>query len=80
MSGKNMGVQACLNQNLGRKITFIPCGVHSTNLVIKHGSNISIEYINCFGILQGIYNFFNTSAKRHSLLCENLSKTEFGKF
>ncbi|CAF4492808.1 unnamed protein product [Rotaria sp. Silwood2] len=78
MSGKNIGVQACLSQLLGRKITFIPCGVHSTNLVIKHGSNISIEYVNCFGILQELYNFFNISAKRHSLLCESLSKTEFG--
>ena len=31
MSGKNIEVQACLNQHLDKKITNIPCGVHSTN-------------------------------------------------
>ncbi|CAF3956372.1 unnamed protein product [Rotaria sordida] len=78
MSGVNQGVQACLNKHLNRTILYIPCGVHSTNLVVKHGSSISIEYINFFGILQELYNFFEMSAKRHSLLCKNLSETEFG--
>ena len=72
-----MEVQACLSQHLGRKLTYTPCAVHSINLVIKHGSNISIGYIICFGILQELYNFFNASAKRHLLLCKNSSRTEF---
>ncbi|CAF3424939.1 unnamed protein product [Rotaria socialis] len=57
MSGKNLGVQACL---------------------IQHGSCISIDYINCFGILQELYNFFTGSIKGYSLLCDELKKTSHG--
>jgi hypothetical protein len=79
MSGKNLGVQACLSKYLNRKIMFIPCSAHSSNLIIKHGSVVNIEYVNCFGILQELFNFFTDSIKRFSLLCEQLSKTSYCK-
>ena len=72
-----MEVQICLSQHLGGKMTYISYEIHSSDLVVKHGSVIlnSIEHVS---ILQEIYNFVNTSPKRHLLLCENLSKIEFG--
>ncbi|CAF2093447.1 unnamed protein product [Rotaria magnacalcarata] len=78
MSGKRLGVQACLSKCLNRSIMYIPCSTHSVNLVLQHGSRVSIDYINCFGILQELYNFFTGGIKRHALLCEELSKTSYG--
>ncbi|CAF1173276.1 unnamed protein product [Didymodactylos carnosus] len=80
MSGKNTGVQECLNQALNRKIPYIPCSTHTRNLVVQHGSSISIEFVNFFKILQELFNFFNMSIKRHallSLLLKDLSKTRW---
>ncbi|CAF1398380.1 unnamed protein product [Didymodactylos carnosus] len=53
---------------------------HNNNpdLVVKHGSIISVEYVNCFGILQELYKFFSGSMKRHALLYKNLYETEYG--
>ncbi len=79
MSGKHLGVQACLSKSLNRPIMYIPCSAHSSNLVVQHGSLINIEYVNCFGILQELFNFFTGSIKRFSLLCQQLSKTSYGK-
>ncbi|CAF3421183.1 unnamed protein product [Rotaria socialis] len=45
---------------------------------VQHGSCISIDYINCFGILQELYNFFTGSIKGYSLLCDELKKTSHG--
>ncbi|CAF3019819.1 unnamed protein product [Rotaria sp. Silwood2] len=78
MSGKNLGVQACLSKYLNRPILYIPCSVHSSNLVVQHGSLIDIAYVNCFGILQELFNFFTGSIKRFSVLCEQLSTTSYG--
>lgn len=79
MSGKNLGVQACLSKYLNRPILYIPCSVHSSNLVVQHGSLIDIAYVNCFGILQELFNFFTGSIKRFSMLCEQLNRTSYGK-
>ncbi|CAF1572404.1 unnamed protein product, partial [Didymodactylos carnosus] len=78
MSGKTLGVQACINKKLNRSVMYIPCSTHFSNLVVKHGSIISVEYVNCFGILKELCNFFSGSMKRHALLYKNLYATEYG--
>ena len=78
MFGKNLGVQACLSKYLNRPILYIPCSAHSSNLVVQHGSLIDIAFVNCFGILQELFNFFTGSIKQFSMLCEQLSTTNYG--
>ncbi|CAM4795088.1 unnamed protein product [Rotaria magnacalcarata] len=78
MTGKNIGVQALLSKVLNRKIIFIPCGAHRSNLVVKHSSCISIEYITLFNILQALYNYISSSVKRHMIYKTKIDQANYG--
>ncbi|CAF3928330.1 unnamed protein product [Rotaria sp. Silwood1] len=78
MSGVNKGVQACINNKLGREIIFIPCSAHSFNLAVKYACDCGTEFISLFNLLQEIYNYFTASNKRHYVLRKELESSEFG--
>ena len=78
MSGVNKGVQARVGNKLQREVIFIPCGAHSSNLAVKYACDCSTEFTSLFDLLQGLYNYFTASAKRHPVLREKLEASEFG--
>ncbi|CAF2704956.1 unnamed protein product [Rotaria sp. Silwood2] len=78
MTGKNIGVQTLLSKKLNRNIIFIPCGAHRSNLVIKHSSSISVEYISLFNLLQALYNYIGGSVKRHMIYKTKIDETNYG--
>lgn len=59
MSGKYNGVQAILREKYSKAI-YVHCTAHTLNLAITNASNIH-PIRNCLGIIEKLYDFFNTS-------------------
>ncbi len=78
MQGIFKGVQACINNHLNRDIVDIPCGAHTSNLVVEHACDCSLEYINLFRLLQELYDYFASSAKRYYVFREEIDKSTYG--
>ncbi|XP_046684428.1 52 kDa repressor of the inhibitor of the protein kinase-like [Homalodisca vitripennis] len=65
MSGKFNGTQACIQEAHPTAI-FVHCASHSLNLALSNASEVA-PIRNCFGIVERVYNFFNTP-KRQAVL------------
>lgn len=72
MSGVFNGAQKKLTEILGRKIPFIPCQAHKINTFIEHGCEASLIISDMFSVMQELYVFFSSSAKRYSPLLNKL--------
>ena len=76
MSGIYKGAQQKLSELVERRIIYIPCTPHGSNLVIEHGCNASQIVREMYNILESLYVFFSSSTKRHDELKEKLEMTE----
>lgn len=68
MSGKFNGVQS----HISALCSYVHCASHSLNLAIGNAVSV-IEIRNCIGIIEKVYNFFNTP-KRLDVLVNNIDK------
>jgi hypothetical protein len=68
MSGVYNGAQAKLSEHLERKIPYINCLGHKTNLCIKHPCKSSVMIEEFFTTLQELYNFLTKSTSRFEKL------------
>ncbi|XP_065664397.1 uncharacterized protein LOC136086059 [Hydra vulgaris] len=67
MSPKYSGLQARLKE-INKNADFVPCAVHSLNLVGVEAVSIVTPNIDYFGILQRLYVFFSASPRRWDFL------------
>lgn len=75
MSGMYTGLQARIKE-VNPFATFVPCSVHSLNLVGECTVNCGRNASEFFNLLQNIYKFFSSSTHRWEILQNNLTKTE----
>lgn len=66
MSGQFQGVQAHIRVKYPKAI-YVHCAAHSLNLAVSTASNLK-AIRNCLGIIEKLYNFFNTPKRNHVLL------------
>ncbi|GBM71087.1 Zinc finger MYM-type protein 1 [Araneus ventricosus] len=67
MKGKNSGVHRRI-LNINPRVFYVPCTTHSLNLVLSDAAQSCLEAVELFGILQQIYNFFESSTHRWTVL------------
>lgn len=66
MSGKYKGVQAIVREKYPKAI-YVHCAAHTLNLAVLKASNIQ-PIRNCLGIIEKLYDFFNTPKRNNVLL------------
>lgn len=66
MSGQFQGVQVHIRSKY-LKALYVHCAAHSLNLAVSIASNIK-AIRNCLGVVEKLYNCFNTSKRNHMLL------------
>lgn len=66
MSGKYKGVQAIVREKYPKAI-YVHCAAHTLNLAVSNASNIQ-PIRNCLGIIEKLYDFFNTPKRQNILL------------
>jgi hypothetical protein len=71
MSGKYIGMQTLIRQKSPYAI-FVPCSVHSLNLVGQAAVDSCREAVSFFDFVQQVYNFFSASTNRYNLLKNKL--------
>lgn len=71
MSGCYNGLQARI-KNINPLAFYIPCAVHSLNLVGSHAVEYCNEAATFFGLIQNIYVFFSSSTHRWDILNNNM--------
>ena len=64
ISGVYRGAQAKLSERLQRKIPYIPCLGHKSNLCVEHACNESLLAHDFFPTLQQLYSFMTKSTTR----------------
>jgi hypothetical protein len=72
MRGKHSGVQKRI-LDLNPRAFFVPCSVHSLNLVLNDAALSCVEVVSFFGIIQETYNYFAGSPHRWAILKRNIS-------
>lgn len=72
MKGKHIGVQKRI-LDLNSRAFFVPCGNHSLNLVVNDAALSCPIAVDCFSIIQEIFNFFSSSTHRWSILVKHAS-------
>ncbi|XP_060845934.1 52 kDa repressor of the inhibitor of the protein kinase-like [Rhopalosiphum padi] len=79
MSGKYKGVQAIVRAEYPKAI-YVHCAAHTLNLAVSNASNIQ-PIRNCLGIIEKLYDFFNTPKRNNMLLncIENVNETPNAK-
>ena len=65
-----------LSDMLDRKVIYIPCLPHGSDLVIEHGCNASTQIRYVFNTVEACNVFFSWSTKHHSVLKEKLENIE----
>lgn len=58
MSGQFNGAQQKILDDIGRRISYIPCKAHRINTFIEHACDSSL-ISNLFSIIQELYVFFH---------------------
>ena len=76
ISGEYKGAQRKLSDMLDRKVIYIPCLPHVSDLVIEHGCNASTQIRYMFNTLEACYVLTSGSTKCHSVLKEKLENIE----
>jgi hypothetical protein len=66
MRGKHSGVQKRI-LDLNPRAFFVPCSVHSLNLVLNDAALSCVEVVSFFGIIQETYNYFAGSPHRWAI-------------
>lgn len=66
MSGKFNGVQAFIRRRCPKAI-YIHCAAHSLNLAISKACEVP-QIRNCLGVMERLYDFFNTPKRKNILL------------
>ncbi|CAM5171062.1 unnamed protein product [Natator depressus] len=61
MKGKNNGVQRKMME-INPKAFFIPCSVHSLNLVVNDAASCCLEASSFFNVVQRVYVFFSSGS------------------
>ncbi|KAJ8883334.1 hypothetical protein PR048_015177 [Dryococelus australis] len=72
MKGKHAGVQKRLH-DLNSRAFFVPCGNHLLNLVVNDATLSCSIAVDCFEIIQEIFNLFSFSTHRWSILVKHAS-------
>ncbi|XP_022830235.1 zinc finger MYM-type protein 1-like [Spodoptera litura] len=67
MRGKNNGLQKRL-LDLNPRAFYVPCASHSLNLIVNDSANLNHHTTGFFCIVQELYKYFSSSAKRWDLL------------
>ena len=67
MAGKYSGVQARI-ENINPLAHFVPCSVHSLNIVSSCAAECCVNAISFFEFVQNLYNFFAVSTHRWKIL------------
>lgn len=75
MAGKYSGLQARIKEKCKFAI-FVPCAVHSLNLVGVHAAACVLEVTSFFQLVQKLYNFFSSSTHRWNILTECLGSNK----
>ena len=74
MSGKYRGMQALIRQ-VNPHAAYIPCAVHSLNLVGQCTAACCADAISFFDFVQWLYVFFAGSTARRAILKDKLEQT-----
>lgn len=74
MKGKKKGVQARLLQKNPRAF-YVPCGVHTLNLVVADAAKSSPDAIGYFGYLSKLFTLFSASTHRWDILLKHVKIT-----
>ncbi|XP_066590524.1 zinc finger MYM-type protein 1-like [Prorops nasuta] len=67
MSGKYLGLQACIKEK-NRLSHYVPCIGHSLNLVGENSVDECVQSCSFFGLLQALFTFFSASTHRWDVL------------
>ena len=67
MRGKNNNLQKRL-LDLNPRAFYVPCASHSLNLIVNDAANLNHHTTGFFCIVQELYKYFSSSAKRWDLL------------
>jgi hypothetical protein len=67
MSGKNCGVQTRIS-NLNPLARYVPCSAHSLNLIGVHASQVTVESVTFFDVIEKLFVFFSASTHRWEVL------------
>ena len=71
MSGVYSGAQARLHEK-NNLVLWFPCSAHSLNLIISSAAERCIAAVNCFSLVQALYNFMSASPQRWSHMMKKL--------
>lgn len=74
VAGKYQGAQAQL-QEINERAKFVPCAVHSLNLIGLHAASVSVKMISFLGFVQSIFNYISRSTNRWEILMSCLKIT-----